>query len=122
LNLKYIDTHSDTLHTGAPAKRSADKPRPQWIVDRLVMSKIPNQFASDLCNSTTSWGPDFIGTDGFFCDMSIKEMLPLCSSHDVEGCVEIDEAEKALTKRSTIARREVKSVHRSYKTISHYSL
>ncbi|THW90562.1 hypothetical protein D6D15_04485 [Aureobasidium pullulans] len=76
---------------------------------------------AELCYSNTSWGPDFIGADGYFCDMSKKELMPLCSTEDVNGCIEYDATEKTILKRSTIARREVKSVHKSYETITHNS-
>lgn len=95
--------------------------RPQWIVERLITSDIPSQLASELCQSSTSWGPDLVGADGYFCDMDAKELLPLCSTEVVNGCIEYDEVQKAITKRSVIARREVKSVHRSYKTVTHNS-
>lgn len=95
--------------------------RPQWIIDRLITSDIPSQPARELCQSSTSWGPDFVGSDGYFCDMDAKELLPLCSTENVNGCIEYDETQKTVPKRSIVARREVKSVHKAYKTVTHNS-
>lgn len=95
--------------------------RPQWIKERLITSDIPSQLTSELCQSSTSWGPDFVGADGYFCDMYTKELLHLCSTEDVDGCVEYDEVQKNIKKRSLVARREVRSVHKSYQTVTHNS-
>lgn len=84
-----------------------------------MVSNSTHQNAEDLCTSETSWGPDFIGGDGKFCDMSSKQLIPLCSVEDVDGCVEVSDAEMTVAKRSTVARRRVKTVHKSYKTITH---
>lgn len=100
-----------------PGKRSIDD-RPLWMTERLVMSNFTSQPAEQLCNSATSWGPDFIGPDGRFCDMSTKTLSPLCSSEDIEGCVEVDENEGTLVKRMNVARRSANVVHKSYKKIS----
>lgn len=85
------------------------------------MSTYTSQPAAQLCGSKTSWGPDFIGPDGNFCDMEAKTLMPLCSAQDVNGCIEIDEDEGAggqLRKRTNVARRSTSSVHKSYKKIS----
>ena len=81
------------------------------------MSNHTSQPAADLCNSATSWGPDFIGPDGQFCDMGSKTLIPLCSSQDVEGCVEVDEEGTNLVKRMNVARRSTSVVHKSYNKI-----
>ncbi|KAK5173155.1 uncharacterized protein LTR77_003277 [Saxophila tyrrhenica] len=69
-----------------PAKR-AQPNRLAWIKKRLVKSQYPEQTAEQLCNSKTSFGPDFVGSDGKFCDMETKALSPLCSNEDVDGCV-----------------------------------
>lgn len=86
--------------------------------DQLIMSNYTSQPAEELCTSETSWGPDFIGLDGNFCDMDAKTLMPLCSSQDVHGCVEVDENEGTLVKRMNAARRSADVVHKSYKKIS----
>ncbi|GAB7322881.1 hypothetical protein MBLNU13_g05431t1 [Cladosporium sp. NU13] len=104
---------------GKPEKRSIhSRPRPSWMQDQLIMSNYTSQPAEELCTSGTSWGPDFIGLDGNFCDMDAKTLMPLCSSQDVHGCVEVDENEGTLVKRMNVARRSADVVHKSYKKIS----
>ncbi|KAM0704790.1 hypothetical protein Q7P35_007576 [Cladosporium inversicolor] len=72
------------------------------------MSNYTSQPAEELCTSETSWGPD-----GNFCDMDTKALMPLCSSQDVHGCVEVDESERTLVKRMNVARRSADVVHKS---------
>ncbi|CAK1367923.1 hypothetical protein CB0940_11364 [Cercospora beticola] len=107
---------------GEPAKRSVDVPRPQWILDRLVVSNITGEDAELLCSSKTSWGPDFVGADGKFCDMESKQLSQLCEVANVDGCVELDSAGQSLTKRTSVARREVKAVHKQYQHITYNSV
>jgi hypothetical protein len=85
--------------------------------DQLIMSNHTSQPAAELCSSATLWGPDFISPDGQFCDMDLKALMPLCSAHDVNGCVEIEENKGLLVKRMSVARREAEVVHKSYRKI-----
>jgi hypothetical protein len=111
--------------TAQPGKRSPTtataihkRSRPTWMADNLIMSNFTSQPAEQLCSSETSWGPDFIGPDGNFCDMEKKELTPLCAVSDVEGCVEVDEDAGHVVKRRTVARRSANVVHKSYGKIS----
>lgn len=94
-----------TWRLAAPGKRSL-KPRSQAIKDVLIVSDISSQSAEELCLSTTSWGWDFIGPDGLFCDMETHTLTPLCSHEKVDGCINIDEQNgaKRLTRRSLTKR------------------
>src|SRR5690348_3243127 len=103
-------------HPDQPGKRSA-LGRPEWMKASLVMSNHTSQPAEELCGSATSWRPDFIGPDGQFCDMDSKTLTPLCSVHDVDGCMEVDESKSTLTKRMNVARRASGVVHKTYKKI-----
>ncbi|KAK0113923.1 hypothetical protein ONS96_014772 [Cadophora gregata f. sp. sojae] len=95
--------------------RSGLKPRPEWMESRLVVSNITQHSAKDLCTSATSWGPDFVSeSEGLFCDMGTKTLLPLCGGQDVDGCVDVDEVEKKVKKRTVVARREVQVDHKTY--------
>ncbi|GIZ49754.1 hypothetical protein CKM354_001278100 [Cercospora kikuchii] len=107
---------------GEPAKRSVDIPRPQWILDRLVVSNITGEDAELLCSSETSWGPDFVGADGRFCDMEFKQLTQLCEVANVDGCIELDPTSQSLVKRTSVARREVKAVHKQYQHITYNSV
>jgi hypothetical protein len=109
----------NTSLPGLPGKRSIHhRQRPHWMQDQLIMSNYTSQPAEQLCTSETSWGPDFIGHDGNFCDMSAKTLIPLCSTRDVDGCVEVDEEQGTLVKRMNVARRSANVVHKSYGKIS----
>lgn len=87
-------------------------------MNQLVMSNWTTQSAAGLCESATSWGPDFIDANGQFCDMGTKTLLPLCSKEDVDGCVVVDETEGKLMKRMRVAKRATDVVHKSYKEVS----
>ncbi|KAM3479769.1 hypothetical protein MY5147_001542 [Beauveria neobassiana] len=100
--------------------RRALKPRQAWMEDRLVLSNITQHSTKELCSSASSWGPDFVGPDGFFCDMGIKMLAPLCSLQAVEGCVDIGDDGRTLTKRKSIAKRVVNAHHKSYGTVTHW--
>ncbi|CZT24342.1 uncharacterized protein RCC_10065 [Ramularia collo-cygni] len=102
----------------APAKRETHA-RPLSLIETLIMSDIRNQTAEWLCSQAHTWGPDFVGVDGKFCDMGIKQLSPLCSTEDIEGCVDIAENGKAVLKRSNVARREVHTIHKTYKRVAH---
>lgn len=66
--------------------------------DVLIISNATqhNTFES-LCSSSTSWGPDFVGVYGMFCQMEAKVLLPLCSTEDVHGGIDIMSGEKATS-------------------------
>jgi hypothetical protein len=88
------------------------------MTEQLIVSNYASQSAKGLCTSATSWGPDFIGLDGNFCDMASKTLIPLCSSKNIEGCIEVDSNANTVVKRMSIARRTTNVVHRSYKKVT----
>lgn len=85
------------------------------------MSNLTSHRAEDMCNSETSWGPDFISPDGMYCDMGTKTLAPLCSNKDVDGCVEVDEMEQTITKRSFVEKRAVDVAHKSFTNIKNWN-
>ena len=60
--------------------------------------------SQDSTPSTVNSGPD-----GYFCDMGIKSLSPLCAKEDVQGCIEVYRDGNTLAKRS-VAHREVKTI------------
>lgn len=84
------------------------------------MSNYTSQSAAEVCNSPTSWGPDFVGSDGLFCDMGSKTLTPLCAANEVDGCVVIDEQAKKLIRRVSVAKRAADITRKSYKNIQHW--
>lgn len=90
----------------------------EHLVDAGLMSQ--GTTAEELCSSETSWGPDYIGSDKKFCDMGTKKISPLCELEEVDGCIDFDQTGLSTKKRSTVARRTVRSHHKSYKTYTQY--
>ena len=86
----------------------------------LVVSNITQHTAEEVCSSATSWGPDFIGSDGKFCDMGAKVLSPLCSTENVAGCIDINSEKNTATKRSFIGKRSVDTPHRTYEDINNW--
>ncbi|KAL1626478.1 hypothetical protein SLS56_006789 [Neofusicoccum ribis] len=54
---------------------------------KLIASRKTAHSARDLCLSDNSMGPDFVSFhEGLFCDMSEKELWPLCTTEAQTGC------------------------------------
>ncbi|KAI1131669.1 hypothetical protein F5Y10DRAFT_262046 [Nemania abortiva] len=66
--------------------------------DRLIVSHIPGHSAIEVCESETSWGPDFVSmAEGLYCNMETHELLPLCGNGLTKGCFEINGTVGAAT-------------------------
>lgn len=99
----------------ALAKRGIDIPLKPWMKATIVNS--PNYVghnATALCENPMTWGPDFIGSDGYHCDMSTRTVTPVCAVHDVQGCLHLDG--NSLKRRSYVAKRQV---HTDFKDYDH---
>ena len=67
------------LEAGSTIKKRADT--------RLVVSSFPGHNATELCESETSRGPDFVSTtEGVFCNMESRKVQPLCKGDLEDGC------------------------------------
>ncbi|KAI1475702.1 hypothetical protein F4774DRAFT_396030 [Daldinia eschscholtzii] len=66
--------------------------RPNSQANRLVVSNNVQHTATELCESETSYGPDFVDLKyGQFCRMSDKTLWPVCgSAQTVDNCFNID--------------------------------
>lgn len=95
----------------APAKRAAAPERLPWMEQQLITSNFDGQTAEEVCNSETSWGPDFIGVDGKFCDMGAKTLHSLCDVENVEGCV-------VTAKNGTFQAQEAGTILKTYDVLS----
>jgi hypothetical protein len=84
----------------------------------IVSQNITSHTAHDLCGSDTSYGPDFVGSDGYYCDMGSKTLFPLCSTENIDGCLDIDHGAKSVVKRTTVGRRDAKLAHKTYKKVT----
>jgi len=107
---------------GVPQKKRSmvGTERPEWMAKRLIVSDFPEHNATELCSHPMSYGPDAAGSDGYFCDMQTRELTPLCSFQDVDGCINVDEAGSKITKRSAVAKRSANLHVRSYETVDDY--
>jgi hypothetical protein len=78
--------------------RKAAGPPPAFNETRLVRSSRPDHSAVGLCESDTSVGPDLVSLhEGKFCDMSTREVLPLCTPGIAVDC--FDDGKKSLRVR-----------------------
>ncbi|KAK7432958.1 hypothetical protein QQZ08_000429 [Neonectria magnoliae] len=109
----------DAPISDTPGKTST-WPRLPWMEQKLVVSNLKQHKAVDLRSSDTSWGPDFVDTDGMFCDMGTKPLTPLCLTKNVHGCIITDDETKSVTKRSLVAKRVVDITHKTYKAVNHW--
>ncbi|KAK3180621.1 hypothetical protein K4F52_008087 [Lecanicillium sp. MT-2017a] len=108
--------------SGKPAKRSRGlKPRQPWMERQLIVSSLAEHYAEIVCSSDTSWGPDFVGSDGMFCDMGTKTLSPLCSTEEVDGCVNINTTDNTVSKLSSVAKRQVEMSYKTYDKIKQWS-
>jgi hypothetical protein len=56
----------------------------------LIKSSHKSHSAKELCESSTSMGPDFVSIEeGFFCDMDAKKAWPLCNAEITNGCFDV---------------------------------
>ncbi len=64
--------------------------RQAWMAEKLIVSHIESHSATELCESGTSNGPDFVSMiEGLFCDMSEKQLWPVCSQATTTYCFDL---------------------------------
>lgn len=74
---------------GGNSKRSVK--RASHTDERLVVSSFAGHNATKLCESETSRGPDFVSlSEGLFCDMDTREVMPLCGDDIDTECFHLD--------------------------------
>ncbi|KAK7996044.1 hypothetical protein PG991_015511 [Apiospora marii] len=59
----------------------------RWCQEHhLVVSEHTAHSAVEVCESASSWGPDFVAVaEGVFCDMCNRQLYPLCGNGSVSG-------------------------------------
>lgn len=92
--------------------------RKPWMEGQIIISEHWNHNATSLCHDEMGYGPDFIGSDGYMCDMDKREVVPVCSFHEADGCVEVDTNTKALIKRSNLMKRGEDTEYKNYEHIA----
>lgn len=105
--LEYNDDRTDIdfskvlvsgAHRGVSPPRNSNArrvkrngPPPERFSGQLVTSTDPRQSAHELCTSGNASGPDFVSfPEGLFCDMSEKQLWPLCVERLQNGCFDVD--------------------------------
>lgn len=77
-----------------------------------------------LCNSPTSWGPDFYSlTENRYCHMATKTMYPACASMEQTECFDagINEIRETRCARGQLCRRaEVESIWKQYTRVDEW--
>lgn len=67
--------------------------RSQRSDNRLVISALATHNATEVCESETSWGPDFVSeAEGVYCNMATHEAVPLCDGGLSEDCFDVNGA------------------------------
>ena len=79
---------------------------------QVVVSDYDTHTATELCDSATSHGPDFVSTkENFYCDMCTHQLWPLCSATINQACFDMGtmtmRAGTGPQKRGSLTGREV---------------
>ena len=61
-----------------------------FMEGHLVVSSFQGHSAQEVCESTTSRGPDFVSLqEGFHCDMTTRLITPVCSGNTTTCCFDL---------------------------------
>ncbi|CAG8956820.1 hypothetical protein HYFRA_00011209 [Hymenoscyphus fraxineus] len=74
----------------SPSEKRNNLSKRHTFPGKLVTSKNHAHSAKELCQSLSSLGPDFVSIpEGLFCDMSEKELWPLCGKNKKSSCFDL---------------------------------
>ncbi|OIW25645.1 hypothetical protein CONLIGDRAFT_647387 [Coniochaeta ligniaria NRRL 30616] len=83
--------------SSALQRRATLRSAGDYCVDRLAISHLPAHTATEVCRSTTSWGPDFVSVvEGLYCDMCERMLWNLCSGATGTYCFDLERRELRL--------------------------
>ncbi|KAM0425253.1 hypothetical protein ACHAPT_009570 [Fusarium lateritium] len=76
-------------------KRAIGPKRRDTSGARVIVTKEAGYNTTELCESDTSWGPDFVSLDeGLYCDMDSRELFPVCGEEkDIVPCFDAEAME-----------------------------
>ncbi|KAH8879531.1 hypothetical protein GQ53DRAFT_834058 [Thozetella sp. PMI_491] len=78
-------------------RRRVLQARRDHCVENLVISEHADHSARSVCESETSFGPDFVSLyDGSYCDMCERKLYPLCRPSARDGCFDLSKRELRL--------------------------
>ena len=86
----------------------------------LVISPYAQDSAQEVCGSSTSKGPDFVSLqDGFHCDMTTRELTPICSEQVGVNCFDTEVSQmrasgsmRGATRARSVRHKQYHSIHR----------
>ncbi|KAI1347143.1 hypothetical protein F5Y01DRAFT_330117 [Xylaria sp. FL0043] len=82
---------SQILSPSGVASRQLMPRQSQRSDDRLVVSHLDSHSAIEVCESETSWGPDFVSmAEGLYCNMETHEVVPLCGNGLAKDCFHVN--------------------------------
>ena len=77
-------------HTSILERRATLEKKRDFCVDRLTISHLSDHTATVVCQSETSWGPDFVSVaEGLYCDMCEKMLWNLCAGPGATYCFDL---------------------------------
>lgn len=84
-------------------EKRAEEPHNWCKENQLVVSEHSAHSAREVCESSSSWGPDFVSVvEGVYCDMCKREVYPLCGGDNVgenRVCFDLGKRQLAGVKR-----------------------
>lgn len=130
-----ISPRTKTLNRSGSNQKPNAKPRRQDIkrrqhailkargdkcVDQLVISDFNEHSARAVCESTSSYGPDFLATnEGLYCDMCEHQLWPICDDGDAIDCFDIGEKKiRFAFHASPFENRD--EIHKEFKLVSYW--
>jgi len=91
-------------------RRAGLQKRTTGVAGQLIVSSDPQHSARELCESATSYGPDFVSVpEGLYCDMGTKELYDLCSEGERTRCFDLET--QILVDGKRALKREYNKVH-----------
>lgn len=91
-----------------------------WMESVLIHSNITQHDAEHMCNHPKSYGPDFVDSNGMYCDMDTKTLTPVCTSDTDDKCMHLNHDTKTVTKRSFGVKRTDEALHKTFESIDYW--
>jgi hypothetical protein len=99
----------------------AEEPHRWCKENQLVISEYEGHSAVEVCESESSWGPDFVSiAEGVFCDMCERQHYPLCGKESGGStCFDLS-TQQLRAPAPTRFRRDVRVPIKRYDDVRHW--
>jgi hypothetical protein len=119
---RSVDFEGETTVNGTNAELNSNQSRIRFH-GQLNKSGSAQHSAKELCESKTSFGPDFVNVEeGYFCDMDAKRAWPLCNEVTTNNC--FDNAANRMVGGKKNSRRDdvtgERIIHKRYDKVSQW--